>query len=463
MIRQLVVAVSAALVLAGGALGASDVRVVEEIVAKVNGEIITKGDLDEGRHDLENEAREQGLSGAQLTRFVNEAVPNLLRDKIDQLLLVQRGEELEIKVDPEVTRWIAGIQFRSGISDPEKFAAFVLETYGVPLEDLKKREHDKLMSERIIGGEVQSRIFISEADMQKYYNEHHDKFMRQEEVYLSQILISTEHKTPEQVANAERKAKELVARLRQGEKFSDLAVVNSDDTATSKEGGYIGSFKRSDLLPAIADQVFAQKKGYITDPIKLDNPAGFLILKVEDSHEAGQATFDEVRDEIQSFLASPQMEGKIRDFLTTLRQNAFLEIRAGYVDTAPAPGKDTTWREAAELKPETTTKAEVAARQYKKAFGIIPYGRVGPAKAGQGDQGSQAGTAAAAKTGGAASSSPDEGTPSAEAIPLRKRKLIGLLPMGAPIQMPRKPSAEQAPDPSSAPEAAPAPAPPPGK
>jgi parvulin-like peptidyl-prolyl isomerase len=365
---------------------AADVRVVDEIAAKVNGEIITKSDLDQSKREMENEARQQGIPAAQVEQAIAPDMRNLLRDKIDDLLLQQKGVQLEIKVDPDVTRYIAGIQLRSGISDSDKFAAYVLQTYGVPLEELKLREKNKLLEERVIGGEVQSRVFIPEADLRTYYDAHKDQFVRQEEVFLSQILISTDAKTAEQTAAAEKKAKELVARLRSGDKFGDLAVANSDDAETGKNGGYLGSFKRPDLRPEIADVVFAQKRGYITDPIKLDRPPGFLILKVEDRHEAGLATFDEVRDQIQGILAQPLMEPKFREFATKLRAEAFLQIREGYVDTGAAPGKDTTWRDNAELKPQTTTKQEVAARQWKKFMGLIPYRRVGPANAGEAAQ-----------------------------------------------------------------------------
>ena len=78
-------------------------------------------------------------------------------------------------------------------------------------------------------------IIVPEAEMQKYYEEHKSEFMRKEQVFLSQILISTEGKTPEQVAAAEKKAKDLVARAKKGEKFSDLARDNSDDVGDRQE------------------------------------------------------------------------------------------------------------------------------------------------------------------------------------------------------------------------------------
>jgi hypothetical protein len=75
------------------------------------------------------------------------------------------------------------------------------------------------------------------------------------------------------------------------------------------------------------------------------------------------------------------MQPKVREYLTKLREVAFLEIRGGYVDSGAAPGKDTAWKDPAQLKPETTTKEEVAARKRKRLLGVIPRGKSGPAPA----------------------------------------------------------------------------------
>ena len=107
--------------------------------------------------------------------------------------------------------------------------------------------------------------------------------------------------------------------------------------------------------------VFKEKKGYVTDPFKV--PQGFLILKVDERFEAGQASFEEVRTRSRRRWRSPRWSRKVREFLTPLREDAFLEIKEGYVDSGAAPGKDTRWKDVAQLKPQTTTKEEVAARR----------------------------------------------------------------------------------------------------
>jgi parvulin-like peptidyl-prolyl isomerase len=245
-------------------------------------------------------------------------------------------------------------------------------------EDFKQQMRDQILTQRVIGEEVGRRIAVPEPEMQKYYEEHKTEFVREEQVFLSQILISTEGKTAEQAAAAEKKAKDLVARAKKGEKFSDLARDNSDETETAKNGGYVGAMKRGLMDKPIEDVVFKGKKGDITDPFK--RPQGFLILKVEDRFAAGQASFEEVKEEIQNRLVQPKMEPKVRELLTRLREQAFLEIKEGYIDSGAAPGKDTRWKDVAALKPQTTTKEEVAARRKKKLLWVIPYGTVKNAK-----------------------------------------------------------------------------------
>ena len=363
--------------LAVGLCFAADIRVIEEIVCKVNGDIITKGEMEKQQQNLQAALRQEGLSGLRLQEALRDREKDLLRDQIDQLLLVSKAKDLNVTVTADVTRRIAEIQAQSKLADPDKFHEWIREQSGMTFEDFKQQLTNQLLTQRVIGQEVQRTIIIPEAEKKKYYEEHKNEFLRDEEVYLRQIFISTEGKTPEQAAAAEKKAKALVERARKGEKFAELARDNSDDPETAKNFGEMPPFKRGQLRPEVESVVFAQKKGYVTDPIR--TPNGFLILKIEERFEKGQAPYQDVEDEITQRLASPQMPVKMRAYLTRLRQDAFLQIREGYVDSGAAPGKDTSWQDVAQLKPETTTKEEVSARRRKKFLGIIPHGRVGPA------------------------------------------------------------------------------------
>jgi parvulin-like peptidyl-prolyl isomerase len=353
------------------------VRVVEEIVAKVNGKIITRGELEKQRVRIQAELEKQGLIGPALTEAVNKTAADALRDQIDQLLLVAKASELNINVDADVARRVAEIQRESGIADPDKFHEWVREqTGGETFEDLKDAFKNQILTQRVIGEEVYRTVVIPTAEKQKYYEAHKADFIRKESVSLREIQISTGDNSPAKVAAAEKKARDLVDRLRKGEKFPELARQNSDNPETAKDDGFLGNFTKGMLNPAIENAVFTQTKGFISDPIRLGNV--FEIVKVEEKTNAGQATFDEVEPEITSILSDPVVKPKLRAYLTTLRQNAFLQIKPGYIDSGAAPGKDTSWKDPATLKPQTVTKEAVAnQRHFKKLFKVIPYGRTG--------------------------------------------------------------------------------------
>src|SRR5438034_11169777 len=113
------------------------VRVVEEIVAKVNGDIITKGEIERSRQEIEAQLKQQGVNAATLEKAVKEREKDALRDQIDQLLLVQHGKDLNINVDGEVTKRIAAIQLDSKIADPDKFHDYIREQFQMPFEDFQ--------------------------------------------------------------------------------------------------------------------------------------------------------------------------------------------------------------------------------------------------------------------------------------------------------------------------------------
>jgi peptidyl-prolyl cis-trans isomerase SurA len=349
---------------------AADLAVVEEIVAKCNGDIITRGDLDRSRKQLIEALRHEGLTGDPLEKALQEQEKNLLRDRIDQLLLVQKGKDLNINVDGEVGKRIATIQKDSGIADPEKFQDWVKEQAGMPFEDFKSDMKNDMLRQRVIRQEVGERVNIKHDEVEKYYNEHKSEFVREERLFLREIFISTDGKDAAGTAAAEKKAKDLVARARKGERFPEMARDNSE-AVTAKNLGELPPFKKGDLANNIEETVWSQPKGYVTDPIRAGN--GFLILRVEDHHKAGQAELNEVENEIMEKLYTPRMQPKVRDYLTDLRKSAFLEIKADYVDSGSAPGKDTAWMDPAQLKPETVSKTKVAnTPKHKKLLWAIP-------------------------------------------------------------------------------------------
>lgn len=352
------------LALIAGAAPGADVRVVDQIVAKVNGDIITTGELAHSRRELVQALQQQGLSGEQLEKAVKEREANLLRDRIDNLLMVQKAKEMGISVESEVTKQIAEMQRQSKVLDQEKFQEMISRETGMPFEDFRQQMRDYYMTQRLMQQEVGSKITIPKAELQKYYEEHKDEFIREDRVFLSQILIDTAGKSGQELEALEKKAKAIVERARQGERFGELARENSDDRDAAETLGRLPPLKLSEARPDIVEMVNKNDRGYVSDPIRIQG--ALQILRIDEKHRAGLASFEEVESEINGKLWEARYQAAARPYLTNLRMAAFLEIREGYVDTAAAPGKDTRWMDPAQLKPETVTREEVAAKVRRK-------------------------------------------------------------------------------------------------
>jgi parvulin-like peptidyl-prolyl isomerase len=356
---------------AGLSFAAADVTVVDQIVARVNGDIVSQDELQRLAKELADELRAQGATPAQLQQEFEKQQKEILAHRIDELLLVQKGKELNINVDSEVTKYMADLQRRANITDQDKFRDYIREQSGRSYEDFLAQTKDQFLTREVISQEVGRHIAITDKEIENYYNAHKADFVRDEKVYISEILISTEGKDAAAVAAAEKKAQAISAEASQGAaRFTDLARDNSDST-TAKQGGELGGYKKGELDKPIENAVWNLPKGGITKPIKI--ATGFLILKVDDHTKAGLAPLADVRNEIENILYGPKMQPKVREYLTQLRLQAFLQIKPGFVDTGAAPGQDTTWQDPATLRPQTVTRAEVEQKtRLKRLLWVLP-------------------------------------------------------------------------------------------
>ena len=369
--RYLIVAIAGLAAFAFASL--AEVVTIEQIICKLNGDIITNIDLDHDRVELEKSLRANGYTGQRLQDALKTEAPNLLRNKIDNLLLIQKGKELDLKVDAEINKFLADLQRQNNVADPEKFQELVRKETGKSYEDFKADAKNNFYVQRVVSEEVMRKIQFKTEEVRAYYDAHKDEFQREERVFLREIAVSTEGKQndPTALAAAQKKAKDLVDRARRGERFNELAQANSD-SQTAKDGGALDPYKKNELAPAILAAVWDKERGTVTDPINIGN--ALEILRVEDHHKAGLADFEEVEVEIQNRIMGSRQQAALRAYLTKLRDLSFLEIKPGFEDTGAAPSKDTTWRDPAQLKPETVTKEDVLKQTptRKRVMGVIP-------------------------------------------------------------------------------------------
>lgn len=307
-------------------------KVIEEIVARVNNEIITTSDLLHSRATLAEETRQEcpTCTELQIQAVLKEKQQNLLRDLIDQSLLVQKGKDLNINVEPDVIKQLDRVRQQNKLDSMEALEE-ELRKAGITVEDYKSNIRNNLLTQEVVRREVSSRIIVGKDEVIKYYEGHKSDFVRPEQVYLREFFLSTEKKTEEEIPKVEEKAKGYLARIRKGEDFEELTRRYSEGT-TAKQGGSLGGYQRGQLAKEIEDIVFKMKRGEMTDVIR--TKTGFLILKVDERFEAGQQPVDKVEPEIMNRLYAEKTQPQLRTYLAVLREESYVVVKPGYVDTA---------------------------------------------------------------------------------------------------------------------------------
>ena len=307
--------------------------VVEEIIARVNNEIITKSELEKARASAAEQAQ-QDCSGRctqeQLQVAIEDDKKNALRDLIDQSLLSQRGKDMGISVETEVVKQMDQIRQQNKLKDMDDLEKAV-ESQGINWEDFKGNIRNKMLTQEVIRREVGGHITITHGDAMAYYDAHKNEFVRPEQVALRAIEIKTEGKKESEIPELRAKAEKLRQRVIDGEDFGELAKRFSDGS-TAQQGGYLGSYKQAELTKELWDAVASLKKNQMTEVI--ETKQGFLILQVLEHYPEGVQPFDKVENEIMDRLYSEKMEPALREYLKTLREQSYVVIKPGYQDIA---------------------------------------------------------------------------------------------------------------------------------
>ena len=337
--------------------------VVEQIIARVNNSIITSTDLQRSRDQTKQDLEQQEPADAD--KVWPQREKNVLRDLIDQQLLIERGKDLGITADTEVIKRLDDMRKQMNLDSMEALEK-AAENQGVSFEDFKQNLRNQIITQQVIGKEVGSKMNISKQEEQAYYNEHKDELQQPEQIRLGEILISTDKNgqasdDPQVLSAADAKAKDVVEQIKKGASFEDVAKKNSDGP-TAAQGGDLGYFKRGTLAKELEDKTFAMKPGDVSDVIRTKQ--GYVILKVTEHAAAGIPALKDVENRVQDAIYMEKLQPALRAYLTKLREDAFIEIKPGYVDSGASPN---------ETKPiETTTKdAKAKPLKKKKRFGVI--------------------------------------------------------------------------------------------
>jgi len=336
-------------------------QVVEEIIARVNNQIITRSELARSKDQLHEEVKQQAPNDADKAYADREK--DVLRDLIDQQLLLEKGKDLGISADTDLVKQLDQMRKDMKLDSMEALEKEA-EKQGVSWEDFKQTQKNQIITRKVIGEEVGSHLSISKDEAEKFYEAHKSEMEGPEYIRLSEILVapkaapvpapapdpnapSIQAAPPEDaaakqaadaaaLAAAEAKANELLKQIHDGGDFADIAKKSSDGPSAA-DGGALGMFKRGQLAKELEDKTFAMKSGEVTEAIRTKQ--GYVILKVDDHQMAGIPPLKDAMPRIQDALYYQKLQPALRAFLTKLREDAYIKTMPGYVDTGASPNQ----------------------------------------------------------------------------------------------------------------------------
>ena len=336
MTRRLIAGfAAAALVITLRGMPASGQEIVEQILVKVNGEILTKSDL-EGRQiqalrDQEKRIDPERLKNdAELQKMLRDVTPAILASSIDEMLLVQRAKELGLRVTDEMfKKTIEEIKKSNKIETDEQFAA-ALRGEGMTLEQFRRVFERQVLTQQVLRQEVSAKLGLTEQEAKEYYAAHTAEFTPQPTVTLREIFINVPAQKRDggesfSVADDEQaaaKARTIRDRVTKGETFEKL-VEELSEAGSKANGGLIGPILRSELAPALQKVLETMKPGDVSEPIR--TARGYQVVKLETATASTPSPYEEVRDLIADKVHEQKLLIERRKLLERLRAQAIIE------------------------------------------------------------------------------------------------------------------------------------------
>jgi len=288
-------------------------EIVERIIAKVNGEIITQSEFQARQLAAAQAAR---IDPDKVGQFLRENNAKILQEAIDDLLLVQRADDAGLRLRPEYIKdVIESIKKENNLTTDEALQAQLVKE-GMTLDDLKRNVEHSIVKRQILSRDVEGKISITDAEAQAEYDAKIADYTKPASVTLEEIYVKDE--------GALARAKDLVARARGGEDFPGLAKSFSAGPTAAK-GGELGKIAKGDLTPALEKVAFSLPKGAVSDPIP--SGEGFRILKVVDKSDTTVTPFEEAKADIKNRLMQDRWEKEYETYMADLRKKAIVELR----------------------------------------------------------------------------------------------------------------------------------------
>jgi peptidyl-prolyl cis-trans isomerase SurA len=289
-------------------------EIVEKVIVKVNGDIVTQSEFEARQIAAVQQSR---VGTDQVEKFLRENNAHILQEAIDDLLLVQRAADLGMKMRPDyIKEVIEGIKKENNIASDEDLQQ-QLRREGMSLDELKRNIERNILKRQVLQRELESKVTATEDDGKAYYQGHMDEYTKAATVRLQQIVVKADPKEP-------NRAEEIVARIRNGEDFAELAKTYSVGPNTAS-GGDLGTLRKGDLAPDVEKVAFSLGLGQVSDPIPTAD--GYRILRVMEKTEGSVTPYEDARIEILRRLNAARSSEEVERYLQGLRDKAIIDLR----------------------------------------------------------------------------------------------------------------------------------------
>jgi peptidyl-prolyl cis-trans isomerase SurA len=303
-------------------------EIIERVLVKVNGDIITQSDL-EGRQGATlrmQRVNTQGMTDAQLDKMLADITPQLIVDAVDELLLLQRGKELGYKLtDERFKKALDELKRDNKIETDEQFQA-ALKGENLTIADLRSHMEKGAIINQVQNNEMFGRIQVTESEAKAYFEAHKAEFTTPATMMLREILVAVPaNKLGFSVGldeAAKAKADALLARLKAGENF-EKAVADTSEAPSKANGGLIGPISLSDIVPELRKILEPLKAGDITGVLRTQ--AGYQIYKVDTISPAKELPWEQVREEVGGRVGTAKQADEFTKYMQKIRGQAVIE------------------------------------------------------------------------------------------------------------------------------------------
>lgn len=320
--------VAAVLVWVAAVAQAQTGTILEQVLVKVNGEIVTKTELEQRQiaalRQLNPNLRPD--SDEALQKALTEVTPQVIVDAIDELLVVQRGKELGFAMSTEQFNSILeNIKKENKIESDEALAA-ALKQEGMTMADLRRQLERTSLVQRVQQQEVMSKLQVTDTELKAYYDAHPNEFGTVPQVTLREITVAVPV-DPQGINvgkddDAKAKAEEVRAKIIAGEPFARLAAEYSD-SGSKANGGLVGPISKTDLSEDLQKAIAGLKDGGVTPALR--TARGYQVVRVEKLQDSTTKPFEDAKNEIADKIANEKRKVEFDKFLDRLRGEAIID------------------------------------------------------------------------------------------------------------------------------------------